>query len=98
MRLAQAAAPAQLSGEQIASLIRRGDEQLREGSIAGARLFYDRAASAGDASAMRALARTYDPRELRQLGVVGLSADPERARFWLKKAEETEAAAPARPK
>lgn len=96
--LAQASAPTVLTAEQILSLIRRGDEQLREGGIAGARLFYERAAIAGDAKAMRALARTFDPQELKRLGVVGLSADPGLAQFWVRKAEETEAAASARAK
>ncbi len=83
-----------LDAEQIASLTRRGDELLREGDIAAARLFFDRAAAAGDASAMRALAITYDPLALRRLGVVGLRADPLRAQYWRHRAEEAEHAMP----
>ncbi len=86
-----------LSAEQVAALIRRGDEQVSEGGIAAARLFYERAAAAGDGRAMRALAHTYDPQELRRLGVVGLSADPERAQFWRRRADEAEGAAPRVP-
>ncbi|MBL8699911.1 MAG: hypothetical protein JNK67_16155 [Alphaproteobacteria bacterium] len=92
---APAAAPASApTAEQIAALIRRGDEQAREGSIAAARLFYERAAAAGDPRAMRALARSYEADELRRLGVVGMNPDPERAAFWHRKALEAEAAAP----
>ncbi len=96
--VAQASPPppprSSLGAEQISLLIRRGDEHMRGGDIAAARLFYDRAAAAGSVDAMRALARTYDPQELRRLGVIGLSADPERAQFWRQKADEAARAAP----
>ena len=81
--------PSGLTAMQITVLHRRGDEFLRTGDIAAARLFYERAANAGDIDAMTALARTYDSRTLRQLGVVGLTPDAERALHWYHRAAET---------
>ncbi len=69
---------------------------VRTGDIAGARLWYERAAAAGDPAAMQALGRTYDARMLRQWGVVGMPADQKRADEWYRKATETERAAPPR--
>src|SRR5262249_34685964 len=43
-------------------LVKKGDEQLAEGNVAAARLFYERAADAGLAQGAMALAATYDAR------------------------------------
>jgi TPR repeat protein len=67
-------------------LMARGQALLREGDVAGARLFFERAAETGDGAAMSALGRTYDPIELRQLGVLGIKADPNRALQWYRSA------------
>lgn len=92
-----AAAPApRMSAAEAAGLIRRGDEQVTNGDIAAARLWYQRAAAGGDPGAMRALARTYDARMLRQWGVVGMPADQARADEWYRKAAEAERAAAQR--
>ena len=92
-----ATAPApRLTPAQIASYVRRGDEYVQQGDIAAARLWYERAATAGDAEAMRALGRTFDPRMLRQWGVVGMPADQARADEWYRKAAEAQRAAPSR--
>ena len=45
-----------------------------------------RAAEAGDAAAATALGATYDPTVLAKLGVVGIGADLEKARFWYQEA------------
>ena len=91
-------APSAEAVAQAARFLQRGDEYLQTGDIAAARLFYERAARAGIAQAMTALARTYDPNVLRQRGVVGLTADPARAQFWYGKAAEAERAAANAPK
>lgn len=92
-----AASPAtRLNSEQAANYVRRGDELVGTGDIAGARLWYERAAVAGNPAAMQALGRTYDARMLRQWGVVGMPADPARAEQWYRKAAEAERAAPPR--
>jgi hypothetical protein len=63
-----------------APLMARGQTFLRQGDIASARLFFERAAEQGDAAAMTALARTFDPIELRRLGVLGgIRPDSKRA-------------------
>lgn len=71
-----------------APLMARGQALLREGDIAGARLFFERAAAAHDPAAMTALARTYDPLELRRMGVLGMRGDASRALHWYRAAAE----------
>lgn len=71
-----------------APLMARGQALLREGDIAGARLFFERAAAAHDPAAMTALARTYDPLELRRMGVLGMRGDATRALQWYRAAAE----------
>jgi TPR repeat protein len=48
---------------------------------------YQRAAEAGDLAASVALAASYDPAALKQLGVVGMHADLKKARSLYEKAE-----------
>ena len=82
-----------LTEAQIESYVRRGDEHLKNGDIAAARLLYERAAAAGDAAAMLALARTFDGQALKAWGVVGLAPEEERARYWYRKAAAARQAA-----
>jgi TPR repeat protein len=56
--------------------------------VIAARRFYEFAASAGVAGAATAVARTYDPFYLRQVGVRGVQADVETASRWYKRASE----------
>jgi hypothetical protein len=72
--------------QRAVRLMRRGDEQLAQGGIAQARLFYERAAEAGLAEAAMALAATYDAAELDRLGVLGLQPDRNAARRWYERA------------
>jgi len=69
-------------------LVKKGDEQLAEGNIAAARLFYERAADAGLAQGAMALAGTFDATELAQLGVRGIQPDPKQARRWYERAQQ----------
>jgi hypothetical protein len=73
-------------------LMQRGDEQLAQGGIAQARLFYERAAEVGLADAAMALAATYDAAELGRLGVLGLQPDSSAARRWYERARQLGAA------
>jgi hypothetical protein len=66
----------------------RGDEAMRQRDVIAARRFYEFAASAGVAGAATAVARTYDPFYLRQVGVRGVQADVETASRWYKRASE----------
>jgi hypothetical protein len=80
------AAQRQLGDEEIALLLKRGQELVETGDIAGARLALLRAAEAQDPRAAFALASTYDPIVLRELRVYGPVSDPALARHWYEKA------------
>jgi energy-coupling factor transporter ATP-binding protein EcfA2 len=70
------------------ALIGRGDDLLANGDFAAARSFYLQAAKAGSAKAATAVARTYDPAVLTQLGVVGARGEPDKAAEWYRRAVE----------
>src|SRR6185312_11757215 len=61
-------------------------EAMRQRDVIAARRFYEFAASAGVAGAASALARTYDPLYLQQLGIRGVKPDTEVALRWYKRA------------
>lgn len=69
-------------------LMERGNQQLGEGNISAARLFYERAADEGLAKGAMALAGTYDASELAQLKVRGVPPDPAQARHWYERARQ----------
>ena len=74
---------------RIDTLIERGNDNLRDGRINAARLFYTRAAEIGSADAALLLGRTYDPTQLGQLLILGgIESDLELARKWYKTAQE----------
>jgi len=78
----------QLAPEEIAALLKRGNDLISSGDLAAARLVLPRAAEAGDARAALALAGTYDPVTLQKLPVHGLSPDVAMAHHWYEKAKE----------
>jgi len=80
--------PRMLDPDEVASLRRRGEEFFADRDVAAARLMLLRAAEAADARAALALAKTYDPIALRDLGVRGTFADSAMARAWYEKARE----------
>lgn len=84
----EASAPRQLSAEEIATLLKRGEELFKTGDLAGARLLLQRAAEAHDPVGALALATTYDPNVLDELGVRGVAGDAAAARAWYEKAKE----------
>jgi hypothetical protein len=67
-------------------LMKKGEEQLRDGNVSAARLFYERAADAGLADGAMALAATFDAAELARLNVRGIQPDPKEARRWYERA------------
>jgi TPR repeat protein len=77
-----------LDREEIAILIKRGEDFIAAGDLAAARIVLRRAADAGDAGAALALAATYDPIVLTELKAYGFAADVEMARTWYQKAKE----------
>jgi len=82
-----AARPA-ISEADLKNLAVKAAEALRAGDIGGARLVLERAASAGDPSALFALGETYDPSVLRKMRVRGLKGDVRKARELYLKASQ----------
>jgi hypothetical protein len=86
----RAAAPAPqgtppLTDVQIVELLARGDSFLHAGDVASARLFYERAADAGDWQAAIRMGATFDPAFLGRAGVRTVS-DPTKAQSWYRHA------------
>jgi hypothetical protein len=91
----QSRARQHLSAADIAALVTRGDAFLSAGDIASARLFYERAADAGDSAAALRLGATFDPNFLGRVGVRGNPGDPARAASWYRRARDLGDAAAA---
>jgi hypothetical protein len=72
--------------EEITLMIERGRTLFDAGDLAAARLFFRRAANAGDASAAIAMGATYDPEVLGQRFIRGIEADAREAQKWYDKA------------
>ncbi len=83
---AQAPEPRALEADEVARLVKRGEDYLGQGDIAAARLILARAAEARDGRAAFALGATYDPVVLKQLGVIGFRSDVVLARAWYERA------------
>jgi len=81
-------APLRLDRQEIATLIKRGEELLNNGDFSSARLLLRRAAEAGSADAALTLGSTYDPLTIQRLGAIGAKPDIARARKWYQKAVE----------
>jgi hypothetical protein len=77
-----------LDPEEVAALVKRGEDFIASGDLASARLVLQRAAEAGEAQAALSLAGTYDPIVLEKLGFKGPTADIEKARMWYERAQE----------
>jgi hypothetical protein len=86
----QASQPPPMTDQQQRALpfINRGNEQLSQGNVAAARLFFQRAAEAGLAQGALALAATYDPAELERIGARFVQPDPQTARKWYERARQ----------
>jgi hypothetical protein len=75
-----------LSTAEITELLDHGDSLMRHGDVASARLFYERAADAGDGQSALRLGATFDAEFLRRLGLGKLQANPAEARSWYSRA------------
>jgi hypothetical protein len=73
---------------EMTELLHHGDALLRNGDVASARLFYERAAGAGDGRAALRLGATFDPEFLGRLGLGKLQADPAEAQSWYSRARD----------
>jgi hypothetical protein len=85
---APAAAIPHLSTEEITELLTRGDTLLRSGDVVSARLFYERAANAGDGRAALRLGATFDPAFLGQDVLRGVRGDPTEALLWYRRSRD----------
>jgi len=77
-----------LDADEIAFLLKRGEELVQQGDIAAARLMLTRAAEAGEAQAALTLGATYDADMLRKFGAMGVAPDAAKARAWYEKAAQ----------
>ena len=75
-----------LEPEQIAALIKLGQDLLKHGDIASARFLLKRAAIEGNAQAAFELGLTFDQPLLAQSGVLGFGPDVGQAREWYERA------------
>lgn len=76
-----------LPPEEVTALLARGDKLLALRDISSARLFYERAADAGEGRAALKLGRTFDPAFL-YLAHLTVSGDRAIAEFWYSRARE----------
>lgn len=74
-------------GVQAAKLIARASILLEQGNIGAARIVLERAVGMGSAQASFALAETYDPLILPNLGTYGTQGDLAKARTLYARAE-----------
>lgn len=74
--------------ERALRLMKRGQDELADANLAGARLFFERAADAGLPEAALALGSTYDAAELQRLNIRGGVADAKEARRWYERAAQ----------
>jgi TPR repeat protein len=77
-----------LARDEVATLMKRGQDLLAAGDIASARLILARLAASGEADAALLLAGTYDAAELAKARFVGAVPDAVKARAWYERAAE----------
>jgi hypothetical protein len=87
----QSDAPTALNGSRLIAadlelLLTRGDTLFASGDLTSARLYYERAAQAGNGPAALRLAETYDPQFLKRAHLRGVQGDIAAATFWYKRA------------
>ena len=85
-----AASPAEprASTVEVLALLARGDSLFGVGDVTSARLYYHRAADAGDAMAALRLGETYDPLFLELAHLNGVRGDPAVAKRWYRRARD----------
>jgi hypothetical protein len=77
-----------MSKEEEEALFAQGETQLKDGNIVFARLMFEELVSRGNVRGLYALARTYDPAVLQELGAVGIEGDAKKAKELYRKASE----------
>jgi hypothetical protein len=75
--------------EHLDKMIAKGNELMRDGKVAAARLLFQRAADSGSGAGALALGSSFDPNELKRWNTVGgVNADTKLARQWYSLARE----------
>jgi len=77
-----------LSAADTAALLARGDVLFGKGDVVAARLFYERAAYAGDGRAALKLGETFDPGFLDRARLRGARGDLSTALSWYRRARD----------
>jgi hypothetical protein len=77
-----------LGPAELELLMKQGQEFMKIGDVAAARVVFRRAATAGDAAAALAMGTTYDPLVLKRIGAVGVTPDADLARTWYERARD----------
>jgi hypothetical protein len=78
---------------EAAALLAKGRAKLSNGDVAGARVYFRRAAEHNDPQAALALGETYDPAVLKHLGVIKFNTDVALAQEWYRRAADLGSAA-----
>ena len=78
--------PSYLSAAEISELLAQGDARLQSGDVTSARLFYERAADAGDGRGAMRLGATFDPAFLQRAGLRNVQGDAAQAQSWYSRA------------
>lgn len=79
---------ATLHPDEIAALLARGKAFLEVRDLTSARLYFERAAEAGDPHAALLVGKTFDLRFLVRAGIPGIQGDRQRALVWYRRAHE----------
>jgi hypothetical protein len=79
-----------LTSEKIRALLDRGDAFVSTADVEAARLFYERAAAAGNAEAAVRLGATFDPAFLTRAGLRNVRGDVTAAQYWYRRARDLE--------
>jgi hypothetical protein len=74
--------------EETSTLIKLGQDFVKNGDFSSARLLLMRAAKAGSAAAALSLGETFDPFLIQQLGAIGVQPDIAKAREWYQRATQ----------
>jgi hypothetical protein len=77
-----------MSAAELALMVERGRTLFDAGDLAAARLFFRRAANAGDAAAALAMGATYDPDVLSKRFIRGIEPDAQEAQMWYERARD----------
>jgi len=83
--------PSELTGNSrrlAETMVARGERELSQGNVSGARQFLLRATETGLARAALLLGSTYDQHEFQRLHIQGVQPNPSLARKWYLRAQE----------